>query len=209
MDILLDSQIAFHTDTIKLHENYIELLKSMKGVINDGDKSPQGETQQISEELLLAKKELDGIGASMDYDQDMIWNRIRNAHPDEYRDTPEGDKQKEELISQKNKKKEEPISPRDKKEKEDNLVIPDNPNMKDTPSTHTDVKPDMEVKKNPVVTKLSKYNKRDLEKITYKMFVKARENITRLANIDPSMKENLDELIGEEADRLLAEFMKK
>ena len=75
MDIFLDSQLALHRDTVKLHENYIVLLTAMKKKLAENNETDM-------KAMLLAEKELNDASTAMEYDQDLIWNRIREAHPE-------------------------------------------------------------------------------------------------------------------------------
>lgn len=180
MDVLLRYQIALHDDTIKLHQNYVALLRDMQKKTDISD-IPGDIKAGCSGENNL---DLSDVGGIMEGGQDIIWNRIRDAHPEEYKVEPNINNIED-------------------------TVLPDL-NSNDTPRFSPDTDPDLSIK-TPcnTINKLSKYKTSDQDKIIYEMYIKAKNNIVRLAVIDPSMNDNLDELVQEEADRLLSIYMSK
>jgi hypothetical protein len=59
----------------------------------------------------------------------------------------------------------------------------------------------------PLITRLSKYPQKKQNEIIKNIFLKAKENIERLAAIDQNIKNNLETEINAEADRLLAAYL--
>ena len=98
MNILIESQISFHSEIIKTHNKYIKLLQTIKESIKEGitidinDKTQENITEtkpnnvSVISDVIDTKYTHQTIDEQLDYDQDMIWDRIRKSHPNEYKD---------------------------------------------------------------------------------------------------------------------------
>jgi hypothetical protein len=73
----LDLQIKFHTDIIEVHKNHIKLLKETYK-IPDTNK-PSDAANKPSDDVNKFNMIVNGLD-----DQEIVWDRIRNAHPDRY-----------------------------------------------------------------------------------------------------------------------------
>ena len=60
----------------------------------------------------------------------------------------------------------------------------------------------------PTINALFKYSQKERDVILYNMYTTAKENITKLAELDTKYKDNFDYEVNKEADRLLAGFLK-
>ena len=87
----LELQIKFHTDIIEVHKNHIKLLKETYK-IPDTNKSSNNTEKYIDDTNKSSnntEKYIDGVNKfnmivnGLD-DQEVVWDRIRNAHPDRY-----------------------------------------------------------------------------------------------------------------------------
>lgn len=67
--------------------------------------------------------------------------------------------------------------------------------------------PDAKKEKYPVITRLSQYPKSKQNEIIRNIYNRAVKNIEGLVSLDPTLSDKSDEMIGEEADRLLAAYL--
>jgi hypothetical protein len=224
MDVL-DVQIQFHTNMVNIHKQQIHQLTQLKTMselkklshASDAEE-PALENETTSDngtaETTDSGWNNDAV-AEMDSDQDLIWERIRqarlkNTHPEVAQPTP---------IPSENLDKKNTTA------KKNNLnVVVDtvNPMTKASmtkasmtkasmtkasmtkPMTKTTPEGDMPT----LITKLSKFPANKQNSILRNMFMRAKTNMEKLAKLDADIANNLDDKIQEEANRLLEVYLR-
>jgi hypothetical protein len=236
----LELQIKFHTDIIEVHKNHIKLLKETYK-IPDTCKSSNKTEKYINKE----SKSIDNANKSMDDsckfnmivngldDQELVWDRIRNAHPDRY-NSECVNLSKEPLV--------EPVVETKKLHvinKQNNIKVPDSnklfqdmslqvqkiqPQEQTQESLVKESQPQeqtqeplvkesqtQEQTQEPVkilkVSRLSKFNDTRQHQIIKNIYLKAKLNMDKLAELDNDIKVNIAQKINEEADRLLESYL--
>ena len=189
----LTSQIKFHEGLIQLHTTQLAYLKNLQL------QQLQTETDELTTDDLPQENYLSNESI-LENDQDIIWDRIRKAHPEMYGSD-------EAVCSGMPNEKTPEKTP---VYKENNLTVPDvELNVEQT--IKSDLKlPEPESstsKDSPLVTRLSKFPQKKQNQIVRNIFMTAKTNIEKLADIDTSIAENIDERIQVEADRLLAAYL--
>jgi hypothetical protein len=186
----LETQIKFHEGLIQIHTSQLSYLKNLQL----HNKSDDLTTDDFPQENYLSND------AMLEKDQDIIWGRVRNAHTKIYGSDESGC-----CETQPEKK---PVH------KENNLNVPDvNPIIEQTVE-HT-IKSDIKLPESeistcnvvPLITRLSKFPQKKQRQIMLNIFTTAKTNIEKLAELDISIAENIDEQIQVEADRLLDTYL--
>ena len=194
----LTAQIKFHNDIIQLYANQIKYLQDLQkqqeiDFATNNILEDENETNPNTDDILL-------------HDQDIIWDRIRKAHPELY-----GNK-----YDCCNKEPTEPTEPTEPKLSEkignDNnleVVIPTiKSDMKLNQSTDCETKtPGYDT--NPVINRLSQFTNKKRNQIIKNIFATATTNMEKLAELDINIKDNIDTQIRLEADRLLKAYLAK
>ena len=201
MDYLAD-QIKFHEGIIQVHTLQLNNLKKCLGSACKIDKEI---SPQISENKKdLVDYETKDLSSLLAFDNDLIWNRIRNAHVNVNNVEIESDISNETIIKKnildQNILKEKNI-------KENNLQVAfsdiklSNEIESDLHNTNNDTNT------TPRITKLSQFTQKKQNEIIKNIFIKATENMNNLAKLDLNILNNLDESIRNEADRLLTIYL--
>jgi len=189
----LTSQIKLHEGLIQLHTTQLAYLKNLQL------QQLQTETDELTTDDLPQENYLSNESI-LENDQDIIWDRIRKAHPEMYG----SDEAVCRGMSNEKTPEKTPVY------KENNLTVPGvELNVEQT--IKSDLKlPEPEPstsKDSPLVTRLSKFPQKKQNQIVRNIFMTAKTNIEKLAEIDTSIAENIDERIQVEADRLLAAYL--
>ncbi len=234
----VQSQIQFHQSMVQTHQAQIQFLLQLQAVqSNAAAKNPdaaptaakQSNAQQspnqpdaaenleeylqntLSDEMGEKKNPPewnDSHVAEMDQDQDMIWDRIRRAHPGQYTDADAASTTVAsttavnlETTAQKNAavRQAPDLTKKNDQANKNNLEVKID-NLRDIKS-NTDDKPTL-------ITALSKFPQKKQNEILRNMFNRARLNIEKLVALDPTLKETMDAQIKQEADRLLEVYLK-
>ena len=221
----LELQIKFHTDIIEVHKNHIKLLKETYK-IPDTNK-PSDDTNKPSDDVNKFNMIVNGLD-----DQEIVWDRIRNAHPDRY-NTECAIISKEPIVPvvEPNKinvietKKINVINKNNIKTPNSNKLFQDMSSQlqtqeqqketpqKETPQKETEKKQQKETEKKqePVkiikVSRLSKFNDTKQHQIIKNIYTKAKLNMEKLSELDNDIKLNIEQKINEEADRLLEAYL--
>lgn len=196
----LESQIQLHSSIIEVHTkqlNYLKTLQNIQSADDVDDGVDTGLPVDLPDENYL------GDTSNLERDQDLIWDRIKMAHPERYMDSPE----------------KPPVY------KENNLSTPiikfeiTNTQDIDKLPKKTQVVGDIKLQQPPdsgmetyskfapLVTRLSKFTHKKQDQIIKNIFAKARVNIEQLSKLDANIANNIDEEIQKEADRLLAAYL--
>lgn len=147
-------------------------------------------------------------------EQDLIWERIRQSQlAQKENETPEHNNLEKELLKVQTTVEKELLK-----------TIPKQNNLPEvSPSqllqSNIDVKPDMEVnpeekkekedeKRPPKINALFRVNPLTRRKLIKDTFIQATENIKKLAELNDKYKDNFDEEVQKEADRLLDVYLK-
>ena len=197
----LTSQIKFHEGLIQLHTTQLTYLKNLQL------QQLQTETDELTTDDLPQENYLSNE-SMLENDQDIIWDRIRKAHPEMYGS--------DEAVCCGMPNEKTPEKPPEKTPektpvyKENNLTVPD-VELNVEQNIKSDLKlpePESNTSKDiPLVTRLSKFSQKKQNQILRNIFMTAKTNIEKLAEIDTSIAENIDERIQVEADRLLAVYL--
>lgn len=206
----LSSQIQYHEEMIQTHLNQIKNLKKIKDSQMSNMNEKLEDEQFLDEELLS-------------YENDLIWDRIKKAHPEKYMNEetltePHINIQNEKVLSD-----EDVIKENKHILNEDNLYVQDikfdsliecdlqNETNKET--NQETIQETIQETKNtktisfPLITKLSKFSQKKQNQIIKNIFTKASDNINELAKFDSNIASNLNENIKIEADRLLNSYL--
>lgn len=187
----LTSQIKLHEDIIQVHTTQLKYLQDLQkqkelniDSINTLEDIP--ETKVLEDEDMLL------------HDQDIIWERIRNAHPELYGNKSDYCNQTHTETGSKEK------------------IVKEN-NLNEEPHV---IKPDMQIhpveedkitnpgyKVNPIINRLSKFTTKKQNQILKNIFLTAKSNMEKLAELDPNIANGIDEKIHIEANRLLEAYL--
>ena len=221
----LELQIKFHTDIIEVHKNHIKLLKETYKIPDTNKHSD--DTNKPSDDVNKFNMIVNGLD-----DQEIVWDRIRNAHPDRY-NTECAIISKEPIVPvvEPNKinvietKKINVINKNNIKTPNSNKLFQDMSSQlqtqeqqketpqKETPQKETEKKQQKETEKKqePVkiikVSRLSKFNDTKQHQIIKNIYTKAKLNMEKLSELDNDIKLNIEQKINEEADRLLEAYL--
>ena len=233
---IFDDRIEYHMGLIDLHTNKIAKLQKqriseLKNLLKEfectstteQDNTRRGALEDTLFDTLYPASDIPDLNTqSFDGDlglseQDLIWERIRQSQ----------------LAQKEEQQKENPdqniLENQKTVEKELLKTIPKQNNLPEVPpsqllQSNMDVKPDMlvkpevkpeeekkkenEEKKAPKINALFKVNPPTRRKIVKDTFTQATENIKKLAELDDKYKDNFDEEVQKEADRLLDVYLK-
>ena len=216
----LELQIKFHTDIIDVHKNHIKLLKETYK-IPDTNKS-----SDIANKSIDDANKFNMIVNGLD-DQEVVWDRIRNAHPDRY-NTECVNLSKEPIVETKkinvsNNKNNIKIPNSNKlfqdmssqvQQKEKTKEQQKETEQKVTEQKETEQKEqqkEQQKETEPVkiikVSRLSKFNDTKQHQIIKNIYTKAKLNMEKLSELDNDIKINIEQKINEEADRLLEAYL--
>jgi len=162
MDVL-HGQIKLYENLI---QNYTEYLQCLKNQLLEQSKQYGNDS-----EILETKSDIHD-------DQDMIWQRIRQAHL--------GESQNVSNVKQ------EKLGYAENNIENVELVIPES---------------NRDVKKGQTISRLSKFTKLKQNQIIKNIFIKARENMKILAELDKNILDNMEENVNKEADRILEVYL--
>ena len=193
----LKSQIKFHEGIIQLHTTQLTYLKKLQL------QQLQAETDDLTIDDLPQENYLSNE-TMLENNQDIIWDRIRKAHPELY------GSDETVCCGMSNEKTPEKTAEKTAVYKENNLTVPKvELNVEQT--IKSDLKlpePESNTSKGyPLITRLSKFTQKKQNQILRNIFMTAKTNIEKLARIDISIAENIDEQIQVEADRLLVAYL--
>jgi hypothetical protein len=144
----------------------------------------KNEIKHENSELNTNQQMTDTFDAHMDQ-QDMVWDRINKSR----------EKLMEENIMDEDFTNDYSVNPSNNQEQ------PQNSDHMKSDMVVNEVNPTY--KKYPSLNKLSQYSKSNADQEMYKIFKRAEQNIHQLVRIDESLKNNMGDLIQDEADRLL------
>ena len=239
----LELQIKFHTDIIEVHKNHIKLLKETYKIPDTNKPSDDTEkyiddtnnSSNNTENYIDDANKFNMIVNGLD-DQEVVWDRIRNAHPDRY-NTECVNLSKEPIFEPIVETIFEPIVEPivDPKKinvinNQNNIKIPNSNKLfqdmlsqvqtqEKTKEQQTEQNQDLLVKesqtqektKEPVkiikVSRLSKFNDTKQHQIIKNIYTKAKLNMEKLSELDKDIKLNIEQKINEEADRLLEAYL--
>lgn len=218
MDYLAD-QIKFHEGIIQVHTLQLNNLKKCLGSACKIDK-------EISPQIFENKKDLadyetKDLSSLLAFDNDLIWNRIRNAHTDSQTDTNNMQNNTKnvdiesdilnETIVKKNMLDQNILKENTLRENNSNQKTIKENNLQVTFSDiklSNEIEPDLHnTNTTPKITKLSQFTQKKQNEIIKNIFIKATENMNNLAKLDLNILNNLDESIRNEADRLLTVYL--
>ena len=226
----LELQIKFHTDIIEVHKNHIKLLKETYK-IPDTNK-PSDDTEKYIDDTNKFNMIVNGLD-----DQEVVWDRIRNAHPDRYNTEcvnlskepifepivePIVDPKKINVINNQNNIKipnsnklfQDMLSQVQTQEKTKEQQTEQNQDLlvkESQTQEKTKESQTQEKTKEPVkiikVSRLSKFNDTKQHQIIKNIYTKAKLNMEKLSELDNDIKLNIEQKINEEADRLLEAYL--
>jgi hypothetical protein len=219
MDYLAD-QIKFHEGIIQVHTLQLNNLKKCLGSACKIDKEISPQTSENKRDL--ADYETKDLNSLLAFDNDLIWNRIRNAHVHVNNDIQndinnvgiESDILNEPIVKKnmldQNILKENTLRENNSNQKtikENNLQVA----FSDIKLSN-EIEPDLhntinDTNTTPRITKLSQFTQKKQNEIIKNIFIKATENMNNLAKLDLNILNNLDESIRNEADRLLTIYL--
>lgn len=216
LNLQFNGQIEYHTTLMNLHSNKVMELQKQRTVelnkLLDELKHLDGETinhKHIHDSLFDNRKLDDKLFNTLHQDeskddnyttlnndllndQDFIWERIRRSQialeQNQLKDSPEIDDVQEH--------KGENTVPHKL-----NNLIPDLELNINTQQEEKETRP-------PLINALYKVNPTQRKNIIKQLFFEAKENIMKLAELDNKYKENIDDEIQKEADRLLEVYLK-
>ena len=207
----LTSQIQFHKNIIDSHKKQIIILQNIIDDINNiSDNTP--DDKDAKENKFLDNN----MNDELDIDsQDIIWQRIKNAHlttkdPNgELPKDPNGELPKDpngELPKDPNG--ELPKDPNGELPKDPNGELPKDPNGELPKDPNGELPKEKEKPKLIPVNALSRFNPTQQNQILKNIFNKATNNIDTLKKLDHTITEqNYDIKIQEEADKLLKVYL--
>ena len=167
MDVLR-GQIKLYENLI---QNYTEYVQCLKNQLLEQSKQYENDS-----EILETKSDIND-------DQDMIWQRIRQAH---LGDSHLGDSQNASNIKQ------EKLGYAENNIESEELAVPES---------------NRDVKKGQTITRLSKFTTLKQNQIIKNIFIRARENMKILAELDKNILDNMEENVNKEADRILEVYL--
>ena len=230
----LELQIKFHTDIIDVHKNHIKLLKETYKIPDTNKPSDDTEkyiddtnkSSNNTENYIDDANKFNMIVNGLD-DQEVVWDRIRNAHPDRY-NTECVNLSKEPIFEPIVETIFEPIvEPIVEPKKinvinnQNNIKIPNSNKLfqdmlsqvqtqEKTKEQQTEQK-EQQKEPEPVkiikVSRLSKFNDTKQHQIIKNIYTKAKLNMEKLSELDNDIKLNIEQKINEEADRLLEAYL--
>jgi hypothetical protein len=221
----LESQIKLHEGIIQVNTTQLNFLKELQKhqsvELDEPVKSVELDEPVKSVELDepvdndLSSQHYLANTDMLDHDQDLIWDRIRMAHPERYVGTTSTNN--DEKLKKTYKENNLVISdvklmtndlsrsPNDPLVGDNDPLVGDNdPIIKKTQIEMDLRKPDDFI---PLVTRLSQFTQKKQGQIIKNIFLKAKENIEHIAELDKNISDNIDAEIQKEADRLLSAYL--
>lgn len=198
----ITAQIKLYEDISILHTNYIKYLKELR----DEKKHDPNNYNSINDNTINNNIINDPVLES-DKENDIIWERIQRARMTQLNQEnsvqikennismPEFPKQ---LI---NSALSEIIDPPVKIHTSNMTSLDKQSENKDIDNNKPTERP------SPLVTCISKYSQKKQDEIIKNIFLKAKSNIERLAELDYNIRINMDQEINTEADKLLAAYL--
>lgn len=193
----VQNQIDFHTAMVQLHTSQIKYLQTLNEKNNHVPEVTKHEI--LKQELTNIDKTEIAPTEFLDAGQELIWDRIRKARLNQSNATD---------LTQKT-----PIN-------QPNEIVPDmeliqtavtakknNLNVDINIPTTDQLPAAPQLPKPLSINKLHKFTVKKRDEIIRNVFKSARSNVERLATIDPTMRDTMDEHIQIEADRLLSVYL--
>ena len=170
MDVLI-AQIKLYENLIQNYTEYLQCLKNNLAQHKTSDVIPDILASDVMPDILAS----DVMPDIEDTNQDMIWQRIRQAHLDDS----------------------------NVENTQTSLGYVEN----NIENLELNMESNRDVKKVQVVSRLSKFTTFKQNQIIKNIFIKARENMKILAELDKNILDNMEENVNKEADRILEVYL--